>query len=397
MSFAERIYQVLVQLYPAKHRSEFGEAMLTHARDLQRDAWLSGRWSTARLYASLMKDGLVNACKEHWEGSMMSNNGMKPAPWMAVLLAVIPGLLIILTRRISPQLMEAGAVAWYLYLGGLAIAVLVTWWRKRSIPAWALLPLGALIWVLIYAAGQQLSGPFNFFQNSEFSWPGMQAWIGILQVLVITAVCAITLRGQRLPWAAWVILGVMLAGNLVLAILYSLAELGPGKLLPGVVQYFTRSGVGPLEGLMLAAVGLLFAREHGVLAILVAVGGYGYMLTDSDYLFGYPQRDWTWMTTYFAALTVLYLVVIPVALLRARTYLGSLLAVFIPLAAFHVLRLIVPVLVIQQPPLMLPGDVVLSINILLSFMLAWVVYDRLGEGTQAKRANEDLAVDPLVN
>jgi hypothetical protein len=316
---------------------------------------------------------------------------------MSVLLAAMPGLLILLTRRISPQLMEAGAVAWYLYLGGLVIAVLITWWRKRSIPVWALLPLGALIWILIYGAGLQLSGSLNIFQSSEFGWPGMQAWIGIQQVLVITGFCLSYLRGQRLPRAAWMIPGVMLAGNLVLAILYSLAEPGPGNLLPGVVQYFTRSGVGPLEGLMLAAVGLLFAREHGVLAILVLAGGTGYKLMDSDYLFGYPQRDWTWMTTYFAALTVLYLVVLPAALLRARTYQARLLAVFIPLAAFHVLRLIVPVLVIRQPLQMHPGDVVLSINILLSFMLAWVVYDRLGEGTQATPANEDLAVEPLVN
>jgi hypothetical protein len=214
---------------------------------------------------------------------------------------------------------------------------------------------------------------------------------------VIAVVMVAVLRGQRLPRSAWILGGVMVVGNLVLAFLYSLEEFGAGGLLSGVVQYFTTSGVGPLEGLMLVAIGLLLARQHGVLATLVLVGGYSYMFADSDYLFGYPQGEWAWLSIYFAAITILFLVVVPVALLRARTRPGRALAVFVPLVAFRVLRLSVPLLVSQEPVKVMPGDIVATINILLSFALAWVVYAEVGQAGQEARAGNSVGTEPLVN
>ena len=118
----------------------------------------------------------------------------------------------------------------------------------------------------------------------------------------------------------------------MLAALYSLRD-STVWLVPGIVRYFTGSGIGPMEGLILVAVGLLAARRHGVLAILVVVGGYGYMCMDSDYLFGPTLREWAALTPYLAGMTLLYLVVGPVAFLRARTTVGRAAAVFVPVLA----------------------------------------------------------------
>ena len=225
----------------------------------------------------------------------------------------------------------------------------------------------------------------------------MQAGIALLNLLIIIAVWVTMLRDRRLPRAVWILGGIMLAGNTVLAFLYSWTEFQAGGLLPGMVQYFTTPGLGPLEGLMLVAVGLLLAREHGVLAVLVFVGGYSYMFADSDYLFGYPQREWVWLSIYFAGITFLYLVVTPIALLRAKTRLGRALAVFAPVVTFYIVRLIVPLLVIQQPLKIRPGEVVATINILLSLFLAWVLYSHLGDSAGEAQPSGNLETSPLPN
>lgn len=394
---AERIYRWMLRLYPAKHRGAFEENMLLHARDLNRDAEQLGQWTVASLCVSLVKDGIVNACREHWEGIMVVNNGIKPTPWLIVFLAALPGLLILLTRRITVQQAPLDINLWFLYLGLLLIVVPIVWWRNKRFPVWALLPLGALVWFLIYITGTGLSGLVKSLNSLMLVRAGMQVGIALLNVLVISVIGAAMLRGQRLPRSAWILGGVMVAGNLVLAFLYSLEEFRAGGLLPGVVQYFTTSGVGPLEGLMLVAVGSLLARKQGVLAMLFVVGGYSYMFADSDYLFGYPQREWVWLSTYFAAITILYLVVVPVALLRSKTRLGRAMAVFVPLVAFHLLRLTVPRLVIQEPIRIHPGEVVATINIVLSFVLAWVIYSEIREARRESQASSNLAIDRLVN
>jgi hypothetical protein len=394
MSFAERIYHLLLSFYPAKHRRTFQEEMLLHARDLSRDAEQLGQWNVFKLCISLVKDGFVNAYREHWEGIMVTNKEIKQVPWLIVLLAALPGLLVLLTRRISAQHAPLDPIFWTLYLGALLVIVPLIWLRVKKFPVWALLPFGALAWSLIYWAGMGLSGLIN---SRQILYPGMQASIALLNLVVITMITISVLRGQRLPRLAWILGGVMLVGNFMLAFLYSLEEFGAGGLLAGVVQYFTTSGVGPLEGLMLVAIGLLFARQNGVLAILVLVGGYSYMFADSDYLFGYPQGEWAWLAIYFAAITILFLVVVPVALLRARTRPGRALAVFVPLVAFHVLRLSVPLLVSQEPVKVMPGDIVATINILLSFALAWVVYAEVGQAGQEARAGNSVGTESLVN
>ena len=252
MSWVESIYRLVLRLYPEKHRQAFEEAMLLHARDMNRDAENEGSWQVAKLCVSLVKDGIVNGWKEHWEGIMATNEGIRPASWLVVLLAVLPGLLILLTRRMPAQLTPLPLNTWYLYLGTLVIVVPVILWRKKRFPVWALLPLACPDMVVDFLDGYG-NGRFGDYAQCPWDAGGNCSAQYFWCSAVITAV---VLPDQRLPRSAWVLSGVMIVGNLVLAILYSLEEFGSWDLLFGVIQYFTTSGIVPLEGLMLVAVGI---------------------------------------------------------------------------------------------------------------------------------------------
>jgi hypothetical protein len=212
--------------------------------------------------------------------------------------------------------------------------------------------------------------------------------ITLINFVLAAVLFVVTLRGQRVPGSAWIILGIMIFGNVLLATFYSQVQYGAVKLKPSIFQYFTVSGIGPLEGLMLVAVGLLAARQHGVLALLVVIGGYFYMLTDSDYLSGYRLLEWAGLSAYLIVATILYLVIVPIAFLRAKTRLGRALAVFVPVVVFHIVRLTVPAIVLQQPLNVLSGDMIISINVLLSLILAWVLFSHFGEATRTVKPNE---------
>jgi hypothetical protein len=125
------------------------------------------------------------------------------------------------------------------------------------------------------------------------------------------------------------------------------------------------------------AVGLLAVRQHGVLALLIVVGGYSFWFMDSDYLAGYLLHEWAGLTPYLIIMPLLFLVVVPVGLLRARTRLGRACAVFIPATAMCLARLIIPKLVLGRLYTILPGDVALSLNVLLSLAVAWVLYSHI--------------------
>lgn len=394
---AEKIYHMLLWLYPKKHRQAYGRPMLQHARDLSRIAWGRGRWQSVVMSLRLLKDGIVNAGLEHMEAIMLANNSFKPAPWLIVLLACIPGLLVALSRRDVALLAPLVPILGYLYLGLLLLVLPLIWWRRRRFPVWALLPAGALAWMLTYVAGTGLAELVNTLQIFDLKW--MEAWrvITIINFVLAAAIFVVLLRGQRVPGSVWLILGIMIFGNILLAVFYSLVQYGGVHLSPGIFQYFTASGIGPLEGLMLVAVGLLAARQHGVLALLVVIGGYSYMLLDSDYMSGYRLMEWTGLSAYLLGAAILVLVVVPVALLRAKTRLGRALAVFTPVVAFHVVRLTVPLLVLQQPLKIRPGSVIFSINILLSLILGWVLYSYIGDTSRAEQPVGNLETSPSPN
>lgn len=373
MSLAEQIYRVLLWFYPKEHRQAYAESMLLHVRDMSHAAQQMGRWHTTRLCLRLLKDGIVNAVLEHREVIMMTDHRINPSPWLSVSLASFPGLLLGLGQWLETPFIPMLSILGYMYLGILLLALPLLWYRKRQFPEWALLPAGVLLWLLTYLIGTTIAEQINalgFFGSYWMNFAG----ITVLSAVLATVVFAIVLRDHRAPRTFWLVLGIIVLGNLVLAALFSLSRGGVGQFIPGMIQYFTTSGVGPLDGLMIVAIGLLAARGHGSLAMLVVIGGYYYICADNDYLFGYPFLEWVWLPAYFAAMKMLYLVILPIGLLRARTHLSRALTVFIPLVAFHIIRLTVPSMVIQQKIELRPGSIILSINVVLNFVLAWVLY-----------------------
>ena len=395
MTAAERIYRLLLRLYPAKHRKDYGEPMLQHARDLSRAAQQRGRWQVAMLCLRLLKDGIVNAAIEHMEVIGMTNHRIEPIPWLSVLLACIPGLLVAISRRHTDLLGPLLPILGYAYLGLLALVAPAVWWKRRRFPVWALLPAGALVWYLTYRAGTELSRQISSLHLSDIEWVGIWTGIALLNILLAAAIFVALLRGQRLAHSVWLVMGVIVGGNLVLAILYSLSTNDGAWSFAGIWQYFTASGLGAVEGLMLVAVGLLAARQHGVLALLVVVGGYLYICTDNDYLFGSPHRDWAGLPAYLVAVTILYLVVVPLAFLRAKSRLGRAVGVFVPVAAFLLALIAVPPLVTQQPFKVPWGEVIFSANIMLSLVLAWLLYSHFGEASRRAQSDASLEAAPL--
>jgi len=374
MSPAERMYRMLLWLYPATHRRDYAGQMLQHARDLYRSAQSRGRWQVALLCFRLLEDGVFNAGLEHLEVIRMMKKRFNPFPWWVILLAAFPGLLTAFTRGTIAPLNLVFTVLGFLYLALLVVWPAAAWWRSRRFPVWALLPAGLVFWWLTYFGGLALAQGINLLPIPRF-WPiGMVVGITILDVLLATGLFIVLLRGRRLPLSFWLITGLILLVNLGAAAQYSLDRFGVGRLLPGILTYFTSSGIGPVDGLLLVAAGLLAARQHGALAILFVVGGYSYMCMDSDYLWTIPERSWPFVSHYLAILVFAYLGLVPLFLLRARTRLGRAAAVFIPVAVFHLARLVLPKFLISGVVSLPWGDTILSINVLLILLMAWVLY-----------------------
>jgi len=373
MTPAERLYRVLLWLYPPKHRRAFGQSMLQHARDLSRAARQHGRRHEAALCLRLLVDGITNALIEYWEAIMNAKVPYKPVPWLSVLLVAVPGLWVALSRRhadvLAPLLLLLGGACILLF----AIGLPAMWWRNRRFPIWGLMFAGALAWFLTYWAGTRLSQ--QIWLPYIFGW---ESGALPLNILLATLLFVILLRGQHLPAKVWVFVGFISLFNILGAIIYGSIQLENGLQMRELLPFLMASLALPAEGLMFVAVGLLAVRQHGVLALLVVIGGYSYMFMDTDYLFSSPVRDWTGLPLYFVTVSLLYLVLAPAALLRARTQPGRALAIFVPVVLFLVIRLVTPTLVTGRSiTVLLPGDVGISLNILFVLIFAWILYNHL--------------------
>ena len=391
---AERIYCILLWLYPAEHRQAYGGLMLQHARDLERDAFKRHGWRILILYLRLIKDGVLNAGREQWE-AIMSNNRFTPASWLTVLLAAVPGLLMVFDRvditrlgQILPMLIFYG------YLAILLIGVVFIWYRQRRFPVWALLPAGLLFWMAVFMAGGFLAQLLSELGWLPPMWQDAILGVSLLAIVLTVGLAVLLLRGQRLPASVWLVIGAIVLVNLVFWIPFFSSRSASARYDPIILQFLYNAALGLLDGLMLVAAGLLAVRQHGVLAILVVIGGYAYMCMDSDYISGFRLNEWAGYTAYAISMVSLYLVVTPIALLRARTRLGRALAVFIPVGIFLTARIAVPNLVLPGPHLMPWGDIELSVTVMLNFVLAWVLYSSIDEAMRAEKLVEAVSYSP---
>ena len=381
MKTAGRLYRLLLHLYPAEHRETYGEAMLQHAQDLERDARDRGRLAAAALALRLIGDGILNAGKEQWAALRASH--FDPVPWPAVLMAAVPGLWMALTRRHADLFGPALNVLGVVYIALFALIPPIMVWRRRRFPVWALLPLGMLAWALTFMAGTSLAalaGPVRL--------PGLSmAATTILNGMLVAGIFYTMLRGERFPRSALIVVGLILLSGLLP--LVQLSQHAPGYFRPH--EILAAALFEPLQALMLVAVGLLAARRYNVLALLAVFGGTMLLFGDSDYLWGSPYRDWPGLPLYMAGMVFLFFVLAPAGLLRAKTDLGRATAVFVPAIIFLAARIVVPALVLGDAARIYPGEIVLSGNILLSLLLGWILYRHIGRGPVAERLKSQTA------
>ncbi|MEJ2599815.1 MAG: hypothetical protein P8Z00_15885 [Anaerolineales bacterium] len=198
MSLAERLYRMLLYLYPAGHRRAYGQSMLQHARDLNRFARGKGRRQAAWLYFRLLKDGVLNAAIEHLDVIGMALDRFKPLPWLTVLLAAFPGLLLALARLPYFPLDLLIVILGFLYLGILVLAPPIIWWRRRRFPVWTLLPAGTLVWFLTLGEAP-LVRELNLLIMPYFGRIKVESGITILNTLLALGLFVTVLRGRRLP------------------------------------------------------------------------------------------------------------------------------------------------------------------------------------------------------
>ena len=383
MTPAETIYRLLLCLYPEEHRQEYGRLMLLHARDLEQSAREHGRVHLLVLYLRLIGDALTGAAAEQWQ-ALYARSPFQPTPWHAVLLAAIPGLWLALTRRytgiVNPVLSAFGPI----YILLLLLVPPLIWRRTRQVPVWTLIPLGMLVtWLILVLSFLSASLP-------DFSRiPGFYPAIFILlNLLLTTSFFATALRGRRPPVAVLLIVGLMFLGVFVLVLYLGQVSHGSGRRQVSLAWALFE----PSLALLLVALGLLVARQHNVLALLVVIGGYALWFGDTDYLWGSPVRDWPGLPLYLFSLVFLFFVLAPAGLLRAGTRLKKALAFFIPVLLFLTLRIVTPPLVLGYSLRTTPGELFSSASILLSLILGWILYSHLG-----RTSIEDQPDIPLVS
>lgn len=312
---------------------------------------------------------------------MKTAKTFEPVPWGSVFLAVVPGILLALSRRQADDLgMLLGIIGW-LYLAVLAVGLPVIWYRTKRLPVWGLMPAGALAWFGLYILATGLSS----MSGSAGRFLSLEVALVVVQAIVAVALLISLLRGRRFPRSVWLLTALFFAINLLTIMRIAQQAGRPAGFEP--LQLITVLS-GFVEGLMLLAVGLLAVSQHKVLSLLVVLGGYLYMLTDSDYLYGYSLGDWPGLTIYLISMVVLYAVVTPVTFLRARTQVGRVAGLFAPVAAFAALRLIVPQIVIGRPGTVWPGDVLISINLLLVLAIGWLLYSYLSDNQPETRPEQ---------
>lgn len=308
-----------------------------------------------------------------------------PLAWPGVFLAAVPGVLMTLSRFPPPEMGPVLSVAAIGYAAVLFIGIAVAMIRDKHFPVWALMPAGAAVWLAAYVLGNllaELGGPFN---------PLGDGWLMIILLNAVAAALlfALAWRAYGRQTATAPSLVLLLVVSTLLLVLVTVAGLRSDS---GRLPYLVGGLAFPIEMLMLLAAGSLAARQHGVLADLVIIGGLTYMLADSDYLWGYWLRGWAGYQAYIAAMTALFLVVVPVVLLRARTQAGRALALFVPVLVFVVARIVVPQLVLRgEAPLPL-GDVFLSLMIPLTLLVGWWLYGRLYDPKAGQPATDLPAV-----
>jgi hypothetical protein len=311
------IYRKLLWVYPAQHRREYGPWMTQLLRDLTRDAYReSGIPGALLTWLRALWDLIATAPAEHVRSATvgLDNHPVSPLPWWQVLLAVLPGLLV-LSNRIGWLTATFGRKAsermdlWILPITCLLL-VLVGWIPKRRLAVWAFPALGLLAWTLPLGASAMVE---SLLLAPPPPYSPAHAWVDNLSLVAPGIFGALLLicqrRCLRMPRWGWALVALFVACGPFLAV----AEVAL-LLLP-------------------IAIGLLLARRNLLLAVLVVVAAQ-YSIVDGIYDPSYGVVFWSSDYTVERIVSVLpalaYLVLTPLYVCRARTSGGRMAGLLLP-------------------------------------------------------------------
>ena len=89
---SERLFGILLHLYPAQHRAEYGDAMAQHFRDMCREAYqCEGRRGLIKTWIKLVIDTLRNVPVEQWKG-IRTGGSMRNKTTLVIGLAILGSL-----------------------------------------------------------------------------------------------------------------------------------------------------------------------------------------------------------------------------------------------------------------------------------------------------------------
>ncbi|MGD0709057.1 MAG: hypothetical protein ABSA51_11485 [Anaerolineaceae bacterium] len=327
IDLSRRVYTRLLHLYPNEHRIEYGPSMLQVFTDQLRDAYQeNGGRGVFSMWVRTLWDLGVSALKEQFSSPQLTAGLLEavpnaPLPWKGVALVLVPGLVFFIAQIV--QLSGQDLFFLMVYRAGyfLIIPVLLVWWWTRKFPIWGLVPLGLLFktaWDLGYrllnrefVSSNPLWLPLTEFEERYPYAINIAMLVGMAVIVLLLLV--VIARRQHVTRRAWVWMGVyVLLCAFYLFVdywgyYYNESGLNWWQFLIEVAPSFIFDNTGFL---LLILIGAFFAKRHGKLAMLLAMG---YLLP--TVLYGRFANYWNSLPD---QVVNIYLVLICVAVLIYR-------------------------------------------------------------------------------
>ncbi|MGD0807632.1 MAG: hypothetical protein ABSA10_09240 [Anaerolineales bacterium] len=305
---SRRTYASLMRLYPQEFRDEYGPSMLQLFTDQCRSTMQeNGTRGMIFLWLRTLMDLAFSVLREHImstnaTGGLLEAVPNKPLPWKGVAVVLIPCLVFFVG-----QIGQLTGQDWFFLLIRraayfLIIPVLLVWLLTRKFPIWGLIPLGMFYRTLLdlinnyeYVIGRtgvilagilqtKFTPDFMIFLKNHIP----EIRILITTIILGTVVFLILRIARRTGFtrSSWVCLGVFLVvtileilSGLIHAWIYLLKVSSADMLygnIPSMLQdvaYSAFYAFLPTVGfLLLILVGMLLARRHGRLALLMPLG-----------------------------------------------------------------------------------------------------------------------------
>ncbi len=186
IEISRRIYTRLLNLYPEKHRIEYGADMLQVFTDQCRSINRARKdLEFIVLWIRTLIDLGINVFREqlaapHSSLGLIESVPNGPLPWKGVALVLTPGLIFFVS-----QIAQLIGKDWFFLMvyraaSFMIIPVLIVWVWKRKFPIWGLIPLGLLYKTLLDVLSRldfiyaQISSTMTF-SNPFLGWLDMVA------------------------------------------------------------------------------------------------------------------------------------------------------------------------------------------------------------------------------